>query len=117
MKGALSRICIAFLLMTVSAFASADVVTDWNEQAVAAGYKASAGSGNARTVAMVHVAMFEALNSIEPRYTPYRKRLPVESGASRDAAGAAAACIRGWRRIWTRHFRLPSPASPKGLPK
>jgi hypothetical protein len=91
MKGALSRICIAFLLMTVSAFASADVVTDWNEQAVAAGYKANAGSANARTVTMVHVAMFEALNSIEPRYTPYRKRLPVESGASRDAAAAAAA--------------------------
>jgi hypothetical protein len=91
MKDALSRICLAFLLMTVSAFANADVVTDWNEQAVAAGYKAGAGSGNARTVAMVHVAIFEALNSIEPRYTPYRKRLPVESGASRDAAAAAAA--------------------------
>ena len=35
--------------------------------------------------------MFEALNSIEPRYTPYRTRLATESSASREAAGASAA--------------------------
>jgi hypothetical protein len=40
---------------------------------------------------MVHIAMFETLNSIEPRYTPYRMRLATESSASRDAAAAAAA--------------------------
>jgi hypothetical protein len=45
----------------------------------------------ARSMAIVHIAMFEALNSITPRYTPYRARLPVEPGTSPDAAAAAAA--------------------------
>ena len=40
---------------------------------------------------MVHIAIFEAFNSIEPRYTPYRARLTTEASASREAAAAAAA--------------------------
>ena len=40
---------------------------------------------------MVHLAMFEALNSIEPRYTPYRARLSADPDASREAAAASAA--------------------------
>jgi hypothetical protein len=72
--------------------AHADVVTDWNERAVSAGYAARiTPSESARNIAMVHLAIFEALNSIEPRYTPYRGRLATESSASRDAAGASAA--------------------------
>jgi hypothetical protein len=72
--------------------AAADVITDWNERAVSAGYTAQVSpTASARNIAMVHIAMFEALNSIEPRYSPYRARLPVEPGASREAAAAAAA--------------------------
>ena len=72
--------------------AHADVVTDWNERAVSAGYAARiTPSESARIIAMVHLAMFEALNSIEPRYAPYRGRLATESSASREAAGASAA--------------------------
>ena len=72
--------------------AYADVITDWNERAVSAGYTARITPGaSARNIAMVHLAMFEALNSIEPRYTPYRTRLATESSASREAAGASAA--------------------------
>jgi hypothetical protein len=72
--------------------ASADVITDWNERAEAAGYTAKQGPPpHAAILAIVHVAMFEAVNSIEPRYKPYRARLPAEPGASRDAAAAAAA--------------------------
>ena len=72
--------------------AHADVVTDWNERAVTAGYTARVTPGvSARCIAMVHLAMFEALNSIEPRYTPYRTRLATESSASREAAAASAA--------------------------
>jgi hypothetical protein len=40
---------------------------------------------------MVHLAMFEAVNSIEPRYTPYRTRLDADPNASREAAAASAA--------------------------
>jgi hypothetical protein len=72
--------------------ARADVVTDWNERVVAAGYTArQAPPMHGRIVAMVHLAMFEAVNSIEPRYAPYRARLSAEPGASREAAVAAAA--------------------------
>jgi len=72
--------------------AHADVVTDWNEKAIAAGYAARiTPSESGRNIAMVHLAMFEALNSIEPRYAPYRARLATESTASHEAAGAGAA--------------------------
>src|SRR5687768_16370462 len=92
MQTAIRKLFIASLLMGSSSFATADVVTDWNAKAVGAGYTAGAGAPvNARNVAIVQLAVFEALNSIEPRYTTYRKRLPVEPGASRDAAAAAAA--------------------------
>jgi hypothetical protein len=80
------------LLMGLASAASADVITDWNEKAVAAGYAARQGPPlHGAILAMVHVAMFEAVNSIEPRYRPYRARLPAAPGASRDAAAAAAA--------------------------
>jgi hypothetical protein len=72
--------------------AGADVITDWNEKAVNAGYAAQVTPGvSARNIAMMHIAMFEALNSIEPRYTSYRTRLSAEPGTSRDAAAAVAA--------------------------
>lgn len=72
--------------------ARADVITDWNEIGVAAGYTARFSPDmQSRALAIVHIAMFEAVNSIEPRYTPYRKRLPAEPGTSRDAAAATAA--------------------------
>ena len=40
---------------------------------------------------MVHLAMFDALNSIEQRYTPYHVQLQVPNTTSREAAVSAAA--------------------------
>jgi hypothetical protein len=40
---------------------------------------------------MVHVAMFEAINAIERRYTPYVVKVVPSPGASREAAAASAA--------------------------
>jgi hypothetical protein len=92
MKLTTSMVLMGALLVGLTNAASADVITDWNERAIAAGYTARQGPPpHTRIVAMVHLAMFEALNSIEPRYRPYRARLPSEPGASRDAAAAAAA--------------------------
>jgi hypothetical protein len=80
------------LLLGLPMLAGADVITDWNEKAVNAGYAAQVTPGvSARNIAMMHIAMFEALNSIEPRYTPYRTRPSAEPGTSRDAAAAVAA--------------------------
>ena len=92
----MKRIAISFFLVgsfiTLSGWVNADVITDWNERAVVAGDKARLGNfPTARAIAMVHLAMFEALNSIEPRYTPYRTRLSVDANASREASAASAA--------------------------
>jgi hypothetical protein len=82
----------ASLLLGGTGRAGADIIVDWNEQAVKAGYAARVTPGmSARNIAMIHIAMFEAVNSIEPRYAPYRKRLSAEPNASREAAAAAAA--------------------------
>ena len=85
-------ILVGSLLFGSASLTSADVITDWNERAVTAGYTARVTPGaSARNMAMVHIAIFEAFNSIEPRYTPYRARLTTEASASREAAAAAAA--------------------------
>jgi len=78
--------------LAAMAAAQADVITDWNQIAVEAGYKAGGGNApHARAMAIMHLAMFEAVNSLGPRYAPYRQRLPAEAGASADAAAAVAA--------------------------
>ena len=85
-------ILTASLFVALSGLVRGDVISDWNERAVNAGNTARVGNfPTARNIAMVHLAMFEALNSIEPRYAPYRARLSADSGASRDAAAASAA--------------------------
>jgi hypothetical protein len=41
--------------------------------------------------AMVNVAMFEAINAVTPKYTPYTTKLDAPEGSSPDAAAARAA--------------------------
>ena len=92
MKRFLPALASAFVFVSLCGSARADVVTDWNETAVAAGYAARLSPDwQSRNLAIMHLAMFEALDSIEPRYSPYRARLRAEPGASPDAAAAAAA--------------------------
>src|SRR3954469_11097827 len=71
---------------------SADVITDWNEKAVAFVTKQRMLPPQAeRVIASVHLAMFDAVNSIEPRYRPYRLAVITTKDASPDAAAAVAA--------------------------
>jgi len=42
-------------------------------------------------MAMVHVAMFEAVNAIAGKYTPYTSAIAAKPGSSQDAAAASAA--------------------------
>jgi hypothetical protein len=44
-----------------------------------------------RPLAVMHVAVFEAINSIDRQYTPFRDYVNATAGASRDAAAAQAA--------------------------
>jgi hypothetical protein len=72
--------------------AAADVITDWNEKAVAFGVSRNMGPPPAeRIIAMAHVAMFDAVNSIERKYRPYLVQLPAAPTASKETAAAAAA--------------------------
>jgi hypothetical protein len=72
--------------------ASADVISDWNENSVAfVTLRRMLPPQAERVMATVHVAMFDAVNSIEHRYRPYLLQLPAAKGASKEAAAAAAA--------------------------
>ncbi|WP_028349085.1 vanadium-dependent haloperoxidase [Bradyrhizobium murdochi] len=81
--------------LAVALFATAargDVIMDWNAKADAiAVEKQMANAPNARGQAMLHVAMFEAVNAIDRRYASYKLNLPADRAASRKAAAAAAA--------------------------
>ncbi len=41
--------------------------------------------------AMTHVAMFEAINAVDPKFVPYTDRIEAPAGSSADAAAASAA--------------------------
>jgi hypothetical protein len=66
------------------------VVTQWNTIAEA-NIPGSAGVLLPRPYALMHIAMFDAVNSIEGDYTPYRVRVPAQRFASSEAAAAQAA--------------------------
>jgi hypothetical protein len=68
----------------------ADEVMDWNAVASAA-LSGEPPAMESRVMATMHVAMHDAINSIEPRYRPYGFSIPVHMHASKDAAAASAA--------------------------
>jgi len=71
---------------------SADVITDWNEKTVAFVTQRSMLPPQAeRVMAMVHVAMFDAVNSIERRYRPYLVQIPAAKDTPKPIAAATAA--------------------------
>ena len=88
-----SFILAAVLTVALPAIpAKADVIMDWNAKADAIGVeKQLVNSANSRAQAMLHVAMFEAVNAIDKRYTPYKLNLTADSGTSREAAAVSAA--------------------------
>jgi hypothetical protein len=81
----------AALLATLAATARADVIMEWTATADAiATEKKLTSPAHARALALLHVAMFEAVNSIERRYAPYRLDLVADRNTSREAAAASA---------------------------
>jgi hypothetical protein len=85
-----------WLAVGAPASAFANVITDWDEKAIVV-VTPMASLGNTspymaqRMMALVHAAMFDAVNSIERRYRPYLVQLPAESTTSKEAAASAAA--------------------------
>jgi hypothetical protein len=95
----MSRCRFTALALTLSASlgvgvvsASADVVLDWNvialETTAAAPFNPPLET---RNLAIVHAAMFDAVNSITGESAAYLVRLRVPAGASAEAAAIAAA--------------------------
>ena len=83
----------ALIALTASASARADTVTDWNANAVNALVTTAGQSPTVSTVhlAMVHGAVYDAVNSIDERYESYLVEVRARDWYSKDAAAAAAA--------------------------
>ena len=72
--------------------ARADAVTDWNantEQAILTAAQGPAAQG--RFLAIVHAAIYDAVNGIDRKYTPYFVADSAPRGASAEAAAVQAA--------------------------
>jgi hypothetical protein len=95
----------ALALAGLGSPARADVVTDWNEIALQTEFVVPAGlrtTTASRALAMVHLAIFDAVDAIDRRYVPYPLKDPSSGaplfpddalypGASPEAAAVAAA--------------------------
>jgi len=84
---------VALLLSAPFTAAAGNIITDWDEKAVSLVQTGTVRPPftSHRTMAILHVAMFDAINSIEPRYKPYMVKLPAAPDISKEAAAAAAA--------------------------
>jgi hypothetical protein len=97
----------------------ADIVSDWNVTALKITAAAQApGATQARSLAMMHLAISDAVNSVQGRFTRYIATVAAVPSASAEAAGAAAA-----RKILTELFPNQKAivdeayaASMKGIP-
>ena len=71
---------------------SGNPVTDWNTTLLDAVRTASSAPPLAsRNMAMVHAAIYDSVNSISKKYSPYLVSIDAPAGASAEAATAAAA--------------------------
>ena len=88
---------LALALLLLPASARADVVVTWMDVAdwaLAKAWEADRtfrSAANTRAYAQVALAMFEAVNAVDRRYTPYLGDVTASPGASAEAAAAHAA--------------------------
>jgi hypothetical protein len=88
MSRILRWILLVAAFMSFATNAEANVITDWDTAALAIASPAPAGQ---REMAILHAAMFDAVNAIERRYRPYLVELTASKPASPEAAASAAA--------------------------
>jgi hypothetical protein len=91
----LRKACSVFMALASTALAApagADAISDWNARADAiAAERRVTALPHAHNMALLQVAVFEAVNAVERRYVPYKLKLPSDKTASTEAAAAAAA--------------------------
>lgn len=84
-------LALAALTLTTGS-AGADVVTDWNTQLLDSIRAEGTNPPRAtRFIAMVQIAVFDAVNGIARQYEPYHVAPDAAAGASMEAAAAASA--------------------------
>ena len=93
MGSARFRICVlSAATVVIPSVLPADVVIDWNQKANACVLEAKMYPFvGTRVMAIVHASMFDAINSIEGNYTPYKFKIAASAGSSPEAGGVAAA--------------------------
>src|SRR5262245_41135696 len=91
--GWLTSLVLLVELCTAVPSALADTIPDWTLITAKALQTAKAGTGlaHSRAYAMVHGAMFDAVNAIDRRYQSYAAELKAPLGACPDTAAAVAA--------------------------
>src|SRR5262245_22695870 len=87
----MSSVAAGLLLLTLPGLARADVVTHWNSVAETVAARFGGPQPQSRVLAIIQIAVHDALNAIEPRYARYAGTARAEAGASPDAAVASAA--------------------------
>jgi hypothetical protein len=90
LRKSLAALCAASALSTAAVAGDREVVIEWNAL-MEATVPNSAGVTLPRGYAMMHIAMFDAVNSIETTYTGYHVRIAASYPASSDVAAAQAA--------------------------
>src|SRR5213592_3293288 len=83
--------CSALTAFVIGTVAHADVVTEWNNAALDAirdGHTAPPIAS--RSLAILHVSIYDAVNGIARTHEPYLVQSAVSSSASRQAAASAA---------------------------
>jgi hypothetical protein len=84
----------AWIAIGVPVPALANVITDWDEKALAVVTPLTTTTSPymaQRMMGMVHAAMFDAVNSIDQVYRPYVVQMPAAPTTSKEAAAATAA--------------------------
>jgi hypothetical protein len=89
-RKSIAALCAAGALSSAAVAGDREVVIEWNAL-MEATVPNSAGVTLPRGYAMMHIAMFDAVNSIEGGYTGYHVRVPASGAASSDVAAAQAA--------------------------
>src|SRR5262245_65028929 len=69
---------------------SGNVITGWNEELLKSLAVNAAPVPSTRNMALVQVAMFDAVNAIDRSYEPYAAEVHASSGASLTGAAAQA---------------------------
>jgi hypothetical protein len=93
-----TALLLALVLAAIPLSTSANVITDWDDIAIKAIYPPNSanpinvpGDLSFRAAALVHLAMFNAVDCIDPKYKPYQMQLEPSPNTSEEAAAASAA--------------------------